>query len=59
VVGCCECGDEPSDSIEWGDFLSTSESVSSLGRTLLHGVCLLVLVRGTIFGKKLLNIKCV
>ena len=36
--GMCECGNETSGSIKWGNFLTSSETVSFSRRTLLHGV---------------------
>jgi hypothetical protein len=38
VAGCCECGDELSDFINAGNFLSSLGCVSFSGRTLLYGV---------------------
>jgi hypothetical protein len=38
VASSCECGYEPSGSINAGNFLSSSGRVSFSGRTLLHGV---------------------
>jgi hypothetical protein len=37
----CKCGYEPSDSINAGNFLSSSGGFSFSGRTLLHGVSIL------------------
>ena len=42
MAGCCECGNEPSGSINAGNFLSTSS-----GRTLLHGINLYPFTSGT------------
>jgi hypothetical protein len=38
VAGSCECGDEPSGSINAGNFLSSLGRFGFSGRTLLHGV---------------------
>jgi hypothetical protein len=38
VASSCECGYEPSGSINAGNFLSSSGRFSFSGRTLLHGV---------------------
>jgi hypothetical protein len=38
VAGACECGDEPSGSIKWGEILTSCEPVSFSRRILLHGV---------------------
>jgi hypothetical protein len=44
VIGyCCECSNEHSDSVNFaGNFLTRWGSVSFSGRTLLHGVSLLI-----------------
>jgi hypothetical protein len=41
-VGSCKCGDEPSGSINCGNFLSSLGPVSFSGRTLLHGIGLVI-----------------
>jgi hypothetical protein len=38
MASYCACGNEPSGSIKWGNFLTSSEPVSFSRRTLLHGV---------------------
>jgi len=38
VAGTCECGDEPSSSIKFGNFLINWGTVSCSGRTVLHAV---------------------
>jgi hypothetical protein len=38
VAGSYECGNEPSGSINAGNFLSSLGRVSFSGRTMLHGV---------------------
>jgi hypothetical protein len=38
VAGSCECCNEPSGSINAGNFLTGCKPVSFLRRTLLHGV---------------------
>jgi hypothetical protein len=38
VASSCECGYEPSGSVNAGNFLSSSGRFSFSGRTLLHGV---------------------
>jgi hypothetical protein len=37
VAGTCDCGNEISGSIKWGNFL-TSQKPVSFSRTVLHGV---------------------
>ena len=38
MAGTCKCGNEPSGSINAGNFLTSWEPVSFPRRTLLHGV---------------------
>ena len=38
VACACECGDELSDSIKWGNFFTSCRPVSFPRRILLHGV---------------------
>jgi hypothetical protein len=38
VAGTCKCDNEPSSSIECGNFLTSCKPVSFSRRTLLHGV---------------------
>ena len=38
MAGTCECSNEPSGSIKWGNFLTSCKPVSFSRRTLLHGV---------------------
>ena len=38
MAGTCECGNEPSGSINAGNFLTSCKAFSSSGKTLLHGV---------------------
>ena len=38
MAGTCECGNEPSDSINAGNFLTSRERVGFLKMTLLHEV---------------------
>ena len=38
VAGSCDCGNEPSGSINAGNFLTSRKLVSFSRRTLLHGV---------------------
>ena len=38
MVSSCKCGNEHSDSIKFGEFLTSRESVRFSRRTLLHGV---------------------
>jgi len=43
MVGSCECSNERSDSVNYaGNFLTGWRPVSFSGRTLLHGVSLLI-----------------
>jgi hypothetical protein len=43
-MGCCECGNEPSGSINKRNFMSSWGPVNFVARTVLNGVCLLVLL---------------
>jgi hypothetical protein len=36
VEGCCECGDDASDSVKCGKFLDYLRNCSTSGRTLFH-----------------------
>ena len=38
VADACECGNEPSGSGKWGNFLTSCKPVSFSRRTLHHGV---------------------
>jgi len=38
VADACECGNEPSGSVKWGNFLTSCKPVSFARRTLYHGV---------------------
>jgi len=38
MADACECGNEPSGSVKWGNFLTSYKPVSCSGRTLHHAV---------------------
>jgi hypothetical protein len=38
VVGTCDCGNEPSGSVKWANFLTIREPISFSRRTVFHGV---------------------
>ena len=38
MADICECGNEPSGSVKWGNFLTSCKPVSFSRRTLHHGV---------------------
>jgi hypothetical protein len=44
VAGNFECGNEPSGSIKYGNFLISYKPVSFSRRTLLHGVIIIIII---------------
>ena len=39
MAGCCENGNDPSDSINYGEFLDQLRKCELLKSIILHGVC--------------------